>query len=69
MSGAMIAWMTKEPKVGDVVWYAVGADTARQQAEIVTINGSTRARIRILTGPQTRVVLDAPWGVIEPLEK
>ena len=53
-------------KVGDVVWYAVGPDTARQQAKIIAISGSTHATIKLLTGPQSGQEFEAPWGVIEP---
>jgi hypothetical protein len=55
--------------VGDVVWYAVGSDAARQKAKIIAIRGSTHATIKLLTGPQEGQEFDAPWGVIEPCPK
>jgi hypothetical protein len=55
--------------VGDVVWYAVGPDTARQQAKIIAISGSTHATIKLLTGPQEGQEFEAPWGIIEPCPK
>jgi hypothetical protein len=61
--------MKTKAKVGDVVWYLVGGDTERQQAKIVSIEGTTQARVRILTGPQKGMEIDAPWGVIQTLEE
>jgi len=60
--------VAEKPKVGHIVWYVVGSDTERQQAKIIAVEGSTQARIRLLTGPQVGTVLDVPWGVIHPLE-
>lgn len=54
-------------KVGDVVWYLV--DEPRQQGKITRINGSTHATIRLVTGPQAGQEFEAPWGIIEPLER
>jgi hypothetical protein len=54
--------MDEEAKVGDTVWYQTGID--QQQAKIVAINSTTEATIQLLTGPQTGVVFDAPWGII-----
>lgn len=56
-----------KPKVGDVVWYEVGTDL--QQAKIVAVDGTTEANIEILTGPQKGKRINAPWGIIRPLEK
>lgn len=56
--------MCDKAKLGDTVWYEVGID--RQQAKIVAISGTTHATIRLLTGPQTGQVIDAPWGIITP---
>jgi hypothetical protein len=56
-------------RVGDVVWYTVGPDTARQQAKIIAISGSTHATIKLLTGPQEGQEFEAPWGIIEPCPK
>lgn len=53
-------------KVGDVVWYVVG--NAREQAEILAIDGSTHATIRLLTGAQSGQEIQVPWGIIEPLK-
>ena len=69
LTGAIIARMDDKPKVGQVVWYVVGPDTARQQAQIIAISGSTHATIKLLTGLQKDQEMSAPWGVIEPLEK
>lgn len=60
--------MTDKAKVGDIVWYEV-VSSDQQQAKIVAINGTTQATIQLLTGSQKGLVLDAPWGVIRPLEK
>ncbi|HKV76712.1 MAG TPA: hypothetical protein VJP02_01140 [Candidatus Sulfotelmatobacter sp.] len=60
--------MSGKAQVGDVVWYLVGDYTERQQAEIVSIEGTTQARVRILTGPQKGTEIDAPWGVIQRLD-
>jgi len=59
--------MGDRAKIGDTVWYEVGVD--QQQAKIVAINGTTQATIQLLTGPQADLVIDAPWGVIRPLER
>lgn len=50
-------------KIGDKVWYVVGQD--RQLAVVVALSGSTHARIRLQTGPQAGMEIDAPWGIIE----
>lgn len=51
-------------KVGDVVWY-----TIREQAEILTINGSTEATVCVVTGPQKGQGFTAPWGILGPVVK
>jgi len=52
-------------KIGDTVWYVVHLD--REQAEVLAFVGTTHARVRLLTGSQAGVELEAPWGVIQPL--
>jgi hypothetical protein len=59
---------TERPKIGDLVWYVLGNDI-RAQAEIVEIDGETQATVRMLTNPQKGQLINAPWGVIEPLTK
>lgn len=54
-------------KPGDFVWYVVGA--TKQRATITAIKGSTHATIRLLTGPQAGLEVEAPWGIIEPAPK
>ena len=55
----------RKPEVGDTVWYTVGAEP--QQAEIVSVEGTLEADVRILTGPQAGITVTAPWGVIKSL--
>lgn len=52
---------------GDRVWYTPG--NQREQAEIVSLDGSTQARIRILTGPETGREIVAPWGIISLVDR
>jgi hypothetical protein len=61
--------MDDKPNVGDKVWYQVGDDTMRQQAEIIAIDGNTHATIKLLTGPQKDREISAPWGIIELVKK
>jgi hypothetical protein len=58
--------MNYQAKIGDVVWYITG--NIRHQAKLISINGSTHAVVRLLTGPQAGTEFNAPWGIIQPLD-
>lgn len=54
-------------RVGDVVWYL--GEEPRQQAKIISIEGSTHAFIKLLTGTNKGDRFEAPWGVIQELAR